>query len=299
MLTSKKHAKSPPEKPMKKLTKHSHPVTVKTLIDSDKESTTTVTNQSNLMVPNAVNNTSRRIKITFRTKVGDEEYYKTHVNLLKKLTDFPTQVQAIYNKRHEVLKTAALADLQNHDFYVNHFQIHQVVIGKKKDEILNVVIQEYKSSLNLYELKRQTDLIPYLKQMDIRINDHEWTPDTWNTQVVGYIPKYAPSYFPKDYVHCKTLEFLQSHPTMPAFKIRNVRISKKILNQRITVQVYAIKVQRETYSVANKVLMSAAETVEDYVSFRMQHVNEKAFENAIAITAQIQNDTRSIVIEQV
>jgi hypothetical protein len=103
MLTSKKHAKSPPEKAIKKLTNHSHPVTIETLVDSDDESTSTVTNQSNITLPNAVDSTNRCIKITFHTKVGDNMYLMKHVHLLKKMLGFQGQVQAIYNKHHEVL----------------------------------------------------------------------------------------------------------------------------------------------------------------------------------------------------
>jgi hypothetical protein len=299
MLVSKKHSKSPPEKPLKKLSKVSHPSNIDPLNDTDDESTNTAVNQSNLMFPKVVENTYKRVKITYRTKVGDTLYYMKHVDLLKKLAEHSTQVQSLYNKRHEVLKPPALEDLNNQDIYFNHFQIFQVVIGKNQDEVLNTIIQEYKSTLSLYELKRQTDLIPYLNQKKIKINEHEWTPEVWNTQVVGFIPKYTPSYFPKEYVHGKTLEFLKSHVSMPEFKIRKVRVSKIVLKQRITVQVYAIEVKREVSFAADKVLLTAAETAEDYVSFRTQYVNEKAFEHAVALTAQIQNDTRAIVINNV
>jgi hypothetical protein len=40
-------------------------------------------------------------------------------------------------------------------------------------------------------------------------------------------------------------------------------------------------------------------THEEYIAFRMQHVNQKAFNNAIAATAQFHSTLRTIVINQV
>jgi hypothetical protein len=300
MLTSKKHSKSPPEKPIKKISKVTHfTTTFDPLKDTDDESEGSNETSSNRHIPKVVENYTRCIKILFRTKVGDDLFYLKHVNLLKKFQEYPDLVPTVYNKRHEILKSSALDDLQNFAIYNNHFQINQVTIGKNRDEVLTVIIQEYASPVKLHELKRQGNLMSFLKLNGIRISEHDWMPEIWNTQVVGFIPKYTPSCFSKEYVYQHLQEALKDYPAMPEFRIRNIRITKEILGTRISVQVYAIEVKRTHHNMANSQLLKMADTPEDYVSFRTQIVNNKAFQHAVAMTAQIQNDTRTIIIENV
>jgi hypothetical protein len=65
------------------------------------------------------------------------------------------------------------------------------------------------------------------------------------------------------------------------------------------VPVYAIEVRNEEYVKANKLFLQSASSVDEYVSFRTQRINQKAFQNAVALVAQIQKDSRLIVIENV
>jgi hypothetical protein len=62
---------------------------------------------------------------------------------------------------------------------------------------------------------------------------------------------------------------------------------------------YVIEVCREDVYRANKIFTSLADSPEEYVSFRLQRVNNKAFKHAITLAAQIQNDSRMIIVENV
>jgi hypothetical protein len=72
-----------------------------------------------------------------------------------------------------------------------------------------------------------------------------------------------------------------------------------VLGKRLVLQVYAIEVWREDFFQANKLFTAKATSPEDFVSFHLQGVNPKAFNHAVALAAQIQNDSRMIIIENV
>jgi hypothetical protein len=299
MLTSKKHAKSPPEKPIKKVTKLTHSSTFDSLMDTDDESETTKATESNIHKPKIIENTSRRIKITYKTTIEDVTYHLKHVELLKYIIQEKDSIMTIYNKRHEILRAPALDDLKNIEIYKNHFDCHQVVYGKNQDQVLYTIIQDFTSQLKIHEIKNQRNLIPFLKQHNLRITDHEWTSDIWNTRLIGFLPAYAPTYFPKEYVYQRMIEITKGNSTVPEFRLKHIRLSNEVLGRHFTVNVYAIEVKNTDYIKANKVFLQSAESADEYVSFRTQKVNEKAFKNAIALVAQIQDDSRSIVIENV
>jgi hypothetical protein len=72
-----------------------------------------------------------------------------------------------------------------------------------------------------------------------------------------------------------------------------------VLGKRLVLQVYAIEVRRDDFFQANKLFTAKATSPEDFVSFRLQRVNPKAYNHAVALAAQIQNDSRMIIIENV
>jgi uncharacterized membrane protein YkoI len=163
---------------------------------------------------------------------------------------------------------------------------------------LNIVIQEYDSMFKLDEIKRQTDLIKILQDQKIKVMDHEWKQEDWNTSIIGIIPQYAPTYFSKEYVYHKMLE-LGKKSSFPEFKIRQIRIANEVLGKRMLIQVYAIEVRRNDFYQANKSFLASIQSPEEYVTLRMQKVNPKAWKSALALTAQIQNDSRMIMVNNV
>jgi hypothetical protein len=299
MLLSKKHSKSPPEKPMKKLTKITHFVSKDPLKDTDEESEGEDARTSNIHRPKTIDNTARTVKITFLTQRGDDSAYLKHVELLQKLQEAPHLIQTIYNKRHESLKSSAVSDLANPAIYGNHFDIHQVKHGKSEDKVLNIVVQEYTSHFKLNDIKRQMDLINFLKDNAMKIADHEWRTEDWNTSVIGFLPQYSPSYFAKTYVSQRMTELLKPTLAAPEFRVKPIRIAHEVLGKRLVLQVYAIEVRRDDFFQANKLFTAKATSPEDFVSFRLQRVNPKAYNHAVALAAQIQNNSRMIIIENV
>jgi urease gamma subunit len=71
-----------------------------------------------------------------------------------------------------------------------------------------------------------------------------------------------------------------------------------MFDANLCIQVYTIEVQDKEVKAANRLLMDYV-THEEYIAFRMQHVNQKAFNNAIPATAQFHSTLRTIVINQV
>jgi hypothetical protein len=299
MLHSKKHSQSPPEKPVKKLTKITHFVSKDPLKDTDEENESEDERISNTHRPKTIENTARTVKITFTTQQGDDTAYLKHVELLQKLQEAHHLIQNIYNKRHESLKSSAVADLTNVAIYRNHFDLHQVKLGKTDDKVLNIIVQEYTSNFKLNDIKRQMDLINFLKNHNMKMVDHEWKPEDWNTSVIGFVPQFSPSYFTKSYVTQKMTELLKATVEAPEFRVKPIRIASEVLGKRLVLQVYAIEVRRNDFFHANKLFNATAISPEVYVSFRLQRVNRKAFNHAVALAAQIQNDSRMIIIENV
>jgi len=299
MLVSKKHAKSPPEKPISKISKISHIASNDPFVDTDDESEATQENSSNIHHPKVVDHTARRIKISYRSTGEDDTFHLKHIEFLKQISLANENVSVIYNKRHEILRYSALEDLKNVDIYKNHFDLHQVTYGKNQEFRIAIVIQDFDSKLKTHEMKRQLNLIPFLKQNKLRIIDHEWDSATWNTRLIGFLPVYSPTHFPKEYVYQRMISLVKHVKEIPDFRVRHIWMSDEVLGKRFSVQVYAIEVKNTDFNQANKIFLQSAESVDEYISFRTKSKNEKAFKNAIALVAQIQNDSRIIIIENV
>jgi hypothetical protein len=161
------------------------------------------------------------------------------------------------------------------------------------------VIQEYDSIFKLEEIKRQLDLIKFLQDKSIKVTDHEWKPEDWNTSIIGIIPQYAPTYFSKEYVYHKMLELGKQATFFPDFKVCQIRIADKLLGRHVVLQVYAIEVCRNDFYQANKAFIESTQSPEEYVTLRMQRVNQKVWKLALALTAQIQNNSRMIMVNNV
>jgi hypothetical protein len=151
----------------------------------------------------------------------------------------------------------------------------------------------------LNDIKRQIDLINFLKDHEMKIADHEWKPEDWNTSVIGFLPQYSQLYFTKTYASQRMTELLKPPLAAPEFQVKPIQIANELLGKQLVLQVYAIKVQRDNFFQANKLFNAKATSPEDFVSFRLQQVNPKAFNHAVAFAAQIQNDSRMIIIKNV
>jgi hypothetical protein len=164
---------------------------------------------------------------------------------------------------------------------------------------LNIVIQEYDSMFKLGEIKHQSDMIKFPQDKNIKVTDHEWRLEDWNTSIIGFIPQYAPTYFSKTYVYQKMLELGKKELHIPEFKVQQIRIAEEVLGKRLVLQVYAIEVCRNDFYQANKSFLESTQSPEEYVTLRMQKVNPKAWKSALVLTAQIQNNSHMIVVKNV
>jgi hypothetical protein len=86
---------------------------------------------------------------------------------------------------------------------------------------------------------------------------------------------------------------------MPHFRLRQVTIQSTIHNKRVSIKVYAIETQSKDARVAEKLFFKHAEDPDEFIAFKMQKISSKAFNNAIALVAQHQNDVWTVVINNV
>jgi CRISPR/Cas system endoribonuclease Cas6 (RAMP superfamily) len=116
--------------------------------------------------------------------------------------------------------------------------------------------------------------------------------------VVGFLTKFSPVHHPKDLV-LATLNTRLNKQTMTHFKIKQTSISGEINNRKVRIQVYATEVKNKEAKLAEKLLMKHEEDPVKFVSFRMRKINIEAYQTAISLVSQHQNDLRTIVINKI
>jgi hypothetical protein len=247
------------------------------------------------------------LKICYQV-LNDQLPHLNHAHFLQFLaSNVPTNM-TIMNKRHETLKTAAVMALNDPEVHKNHFEVHQEhrTITKNKaypaevtKETHITVIQAIQTSLTLSTLKKLPGVLESLQANKIYITVHEWIPETWNVKTIGFLTKYSLAHHPKDTITETLNTQFKKNKGMPKFRIVPTVVCSTINNIPVRVQVYAIEVQTQDAKLAEKVLLSTLEALDDYVSFRVKSVNPTAYKHAIAVVAQHQNDLRTIVVNNV
>ena len=298
LSTTRKQKMSPVDKLPKKVFKSDVKLAKKVLEDSDDDSAATFETPPKSVIKEAPM-TSKLLRLTYRVPIENDTPSLPHIQFLKHLKTTESTVTAIFNKRHENLKIGAIESLSNEQIYQNHFDMHSVIIGKNKNEKLITVIQEIQTTSTIPQIKRNPEVFKYLREQKIQIHEHEWKTEDWNIKTVGFLPKFSPLHHPKELASKALNMTLRQVSTMPSFRLRKVTLNATVFQTTLKVQVYAIEVQAQHASRANRVLMEHIKHPEEYVSFRMQYINKQAFEKAIAYTAQFHDDLRTIVIKQV
>jgi hypothetical protein len=214
----------------------------------------------------------------------------------------------IVNKRHKTLKTVAVMALNDPEVHKNHFDVHQEhrTITKNKaysaevtKETHIMVIQTIQTSLTLSTLKKLPGDLESLQANKIYITVHKWIPETWNVKTIGFLTKYSPAHHPKDTITETLNTQFKKGKGMPKFCIVPTVVRSTINNIPVRVQAYAIEVQIQDTKLAEKVLLSTLEALDNYVSFRVKSLYRTAYKHAIAVVAQHQNDLHTIVVNNV
>jgi hypothetical protein len=296
LSASKKHIKSPTSNPPTKVAKVDHLSTSKEY-DMEYDSDTTEKSEKKF-IPKVVKTEIYQIRISFRLPSDVENPHIQHLNLLQFLMEAVSPQFKIYNKRHEMVKESVIPLLSNKEVYNNHFELHSITLRDNSIR-LYTVIQEVQSILNLEEMKQNTEVISYLKDQKIQLYLHEWTSAEWNVRAVGFLPQISPSHHTKENVNTLLDQHVRTIESMPKIRIRTMLLHTKVQNTFLKVRVYALEVQAEEYNLANKLLVRNVQYPAEYVPFRIRGVNEKAFNNSIAIAAQFQDDLRTVVVQKV
>ena len=296
---NRKQRMSSVEKHHKKESKPETNTKVTILEDTDEEEDDTSVETPPKWTPKEVKKTAITLKITYQISKEEANIHMKHVTLMKYLATELLDVTAIVNKRHEILRLGAVNSMKNEEIYNNHFDLHKVEIGKEKEKQLVTIIQEIQSEQSLAFLKKNTQLITFLKEHRIRLQQHEWRAEEWNTRMIGFLPQLSPTHFSKELATKIFTSKLKGVNDAPRFKLKQITVATTLLNTRIRVQVYGIEVQAQDFYTANRIMVKHTNAPEDFVSFRLQRINVPAFNNAIAYTTQVQAELRTIVINRV
>jgi hypothetical protein len=197
------------------------------------------------------------------------------------------------------MRPSVIPSIENAEMYNNHFELHSNIIGKEKKVKLHTVIQDLQTSLSLESMKKLPGFMDYLRQHKLQLNQHKWTADEWNVQSVGFLPRFSPPHHSKEMVVQSLNTRFKHIKNMPSFRIRKMIVFANLYNTPLRVQVYAIEVQAQCLSITNRLIMQQVNYPEEYIPFQMRQMNEQAYNNAVAYTAQFQSELRTIVVNNV
>jgi hypothetical protein len=86
---------------------------------------------------------------------------------------------------------------------------------------------------------------------------------------------------------------------MPQYRLRVIPLRTKVKGINLRVRVYAVEVRSAQFKLANKAKTDKCSQPDDFISFRVQQLDETAFANSIAITAQYQQDLQTVVVNNI
>ena len=69
-----------------------------------------------------------------------------------------------------MVRESVIQKLENEEMYKNHFDLHSVTL-RNKDVKLYTVIQEVNTNLPLEAIKKNSDIMKYLKDQKIQLNN--------------------------------------------------------------------------------------------------------------------------------
>jgi hypothetical protein len=260
------------------------------------------TPSSNTYVPkHCSDETEFLLKITYVQSNDATLVHNHHVTFLQFLTNQGGGNIKIYNKRNELLKPVAISALYEESVYKNHFDGHS---SDKKikgmQQKLTTVIQRVHSSFTLNQIKKMTGMMDFLRTNNIRIVEHQWSQDDWDTRMIGFFPSSAPDHHTKDEITKNINERMKKWSVpMPKYRISVVPLHATIKGLRIRVFVFGIEVRSKDVRSAYTALADNISQPDDFIPFRMRQVNEEAFNNGVAMVAEYQQDLRTIVIDNV
>jgi hypothetical protein len=240
-----------------------------------------------------------KLRIRYKVKEQNKDHHNLHVQLLQFLVNNVTPTITVFNKKHKVLKTAAVMALSGEEIYRNHFDIHYSTLKNDEETKQAIIIQYIQINLTLSAIKNQPGVLAFLKTNKIYINIHEWTPTNWDVTCIGFLSKFLPSHHPKELALLTITTKFAFLKQMPQSRLKQVTIRSTIYNKIVSIKVYAIETVNKDTRAAEKLFLKHAEDPDEFIAFKMQKINQKAFNNAIALVAQHQNNLRTVVINNI
>ena len=239
------------------------------------------------------------IRIRYKVREQEEAPHSLHVQLLQLLINNVQPTIAICNKNHEILKPATVTMMANESNYAANFDLHYTTRQKQEDMKQVVIIQTIKTTSTIAYIKKQPGILPFLKANNIQVSAHEWISTIWDVTTIGFFSKYSPQHHPKDMATFHVNTQLAHIKKLPHFRLRQVAVQSSFKGRRLRIQVYAVEVAAKDARQAESLILKHMDGPEDFISFRLRNVNPKAFNNAVAIIAQHQNDLRTVVVNNV
>ena len=242
-----------------------------------------------------------RVRITYFNDNDAMQKHAKHTMLLQCLANQDEGTITILNKRNENLKTAAIAALVDSAVHKNHFDVNTSVKGSPKSpKEMITIVQTFHTQVTLTSIKNLRGVMQCLRENKIQMTEHQWSAEDWDVKLIGFLPNFSPSHHPRETV-VKTLntKWRTNDTMMPQYRLRVIPLRTKVKGLNLRIQVYAVEVRTAQFKLANKAMKEHHSQPDEFISFRVKQIDEKAFANGIAITAQHQQDLRTVVVNNI
>jgi hypothetical protein len=105
--------------------------------------------------------TELNLRIRYKVKEQNKDHYNLHVQLIQFMVNNVTPTITVFNKKHEILKTAAIMALSVEEIYYNHFDIHYSTRKNDEETKQAVIIQSIQTTLTLSNIKINQASYPF------------------------------------------------------------------------------------------------------------------------------------------
>jgi hypothetical protein len=102
-----------------------------------------------------------KLRIRYKVKEQNKDHYNLHVQLLQFLVNNVTSTISVFNKKHEVLKTAVVMALSEEEIYRNHFDINYSTRKNDEETRQAIIIQSIQTNLTLSAIKNQPGVLAF------------------------------------------------------------------------------------------------------------------------------------------
>jgi hypothetical protein len=223
-----------------------------------------------------------------------------HVFLLQTITTALNNEVKVINKRGEILKESAIPALADEKIYANHYTVNSKTTGPQNNQKdIVIVIHRLRGISTVATLKKDTKIMEYLRNHNVRITTHDWKEDEWDFKTLGFLTTVYPTAMSNEYVTkviSKQLKLPVKKQKVPHFRIKSIPIQSTANDNRLKTKVFGIEVRSKDAKEMEAVLKDNL-SPGTFVPFRMRSINEVAYNKAIRYVAGKNENTWTILMK--